>query len=160
VWRKFVAIAPDPMTLNHRPAGRDWRLLILGGESIAADLELRGFQNMDRLAFRRKRLAEPPTMRASVSKRDRLLELRDRRKAQKFPFVGLAQQKAGQIIHVNPLHDDHDRAGALVVEAREQRIRKPLICRGPLCFRKGVVRFQRIVDDDDVAPAPGQRAAN
>ena len=29
------------MALHHRPAGRDWRLLILGGEGVAADLNLK-----------------------------------------------------------------------------------------------------------------------
>jgi hypothetical protein len=96
------------MVLNHRPARWDWRLLILGRESVAADLELQGFQNMDRLAFRRKRLAKLPTMRMSIPKRDGLLEFRNRRKAEELPFTGLAQQKAGQIIHVDALHDNCD----------------------------------------------------
>ena len=52
---------------------------------------------------------------------------------------------------MNTLHDDHDRARALVVKAGEQRIREPLIGCQPLCFGQGVVRLQRIVDDDDVA---------
>jgi hypothetical protein len=89
----LIAVAPDPMALNHRPAGWDWRLLILGRESVAADLELQGFQNMERLAFRRKRLAKLPTMRMSIPKRDGLLGFRNRRKAEELPFTGLAQQK-------------------------------------------------------------------
>ena len=96
----------------------------------------------------------------SIPKRDGLLEFRNRRKAKELPFTGLAQQKAGQIIHVDALHDNCDCAGALVVEAREQRVCEPLIGRGALGFRRGVVRFQRIVDDYDVAPAPGQRTAD
>jgi hypothetical protein len=28
-------------------------------------------------------------------------------------------------------------------------IRKPLIGRRPLCFRQGIIRLERIVDDDD-----------
>ena len=108
------------MAFNHRPAGWDRRLLIVGGESVAADLKLQGFQNMDRLAFRRKRFAKSPTMRASIPKRDGLLKFGNRRKAEELPFTGLAQKKAGQIIHVNPLHDNYDRAGALVVEAPAQ----------------------------------------
>ena len=122
------------MALNHRPTWRDRRLLILGGKGVAADLKLQGFQNMERLAFGRESLANLPTMLVSVSKRDGLLEFRDRWKAEEFPFVGLAQQKAGQIIHVDSLHDNHDCTGALVVEARQQRIGEPLIGCGALRF--------------------------
>ena len=79
--REFVAVAPDPMALNHRPTRRDRRLLILGGKGVAADLKLQGFQNMERLAFGRESLANLPTMLVSISKRDGLLEFRDRWKA-------------------------------------------------------------------------------
>jgi hypothetical protein len=53
VRRQLVAVAPDPMALDHRPAGWGWRLLILGGEGITADLKLQGLQNMERLALGR-----------------------------------------------------------------------------------------------------------
>src|SRR5208337_219477 len=106
---------------------------------------------MERLAFGREGLAELATVRASVSKRDNLLEFRYCRKAEDFPFVGLAQQEPGQIVHMNALHDDHDRAGALIVKSRQQRVREPLIRMGSLCFREGVIGLKRIVDDDDVA---------
>ena len=43
------------MTLNHRPAGRGWRLLILCGESIAAQLNLQILEHRDWLAQGRQR---------------------------------------------------------------------------------------------------------
>src|SRR5208337_1714512 len=81
---------------------------------------------MERLAFGREGLAELAKVCAPVSKRDVLLEFRYCRKAEDFPFVGLAQQEPGQIVHMNALHDDHDRAGALIVKSRKQRIGEPL----------------------------------
>ena len=51
-------------------------------------------------------------------------------------------------------------ASALVVEAREQGVREPLIRRRSFCLRHRVVGFQRIVDDDDVTAASRQRAAD
>src|SRR5208282_6100905 len=101
--------------------------LILRGEGVAADLKLKGLQNIERLAFGRQGLAKLAKVCAPVSKRDVLLEFRYCRKAEDFPFVGLAQQEPGQIVHMNALHDDHDRAGALIVKSRKQRIGEPLI---------------------------------
>src|SRR5271169_5163377 len=113
---------------------------------------------MERLAFGRESLAELATVRASVPKRDGLLEFRYCRKAENCPLIGLAQQKAGQIVHVDALHDDDDRAGSLVVEARQQRVREPLVRIGSLCSREGVIGLQRIVDNDDVAASTGKGA--
>src|SRR5271157_484075 len=106
---------------------------------------------MERLAFGREGLAELATVRASVSKRDNLLEFRYCRKAEDFPFVGLAQQEPGQIVHMNALHDDHDRAGALIVKSRKQRIGEPLIGPRSLGLRPGVVGLERVINDDDPA---------
>ena len=89
---------------------------------------------MKRLAFGRESFADVPEMRAAISKRNGLFELGNRREAQKLPFVGLTQQKAGQVVHVNALHDDYDGAGPFVVEARQQGIGEPLIGCGTLCF--------------------------
>jgi hypothetical protein len=61
---------------------------------------------------------------------------------------------------VDALHDDHDRSCALVVKAGQQRIHEPLVGCGSLCLRQGVIRLERIVDDDDVAASTGQRAAD
>src|SRR5258708_31498868 len=61
---------------------------------------------------------------------------------------------------MDALHDDDDRARALVVKTGEQRIREPLIGCGPLCFRQSVIRLERIIDDYDVSAATGQRATD
>jgi hypothetical protein len=45
---------------------------------------------------------------------------------------------------VNALHDDDNRADARIVEARQQRVREPLVRAGALGFGKGVDRLQRV----------------
>ena len=61
---------------------------------------------------------------------------------------------------MDALHNDDNRACTLVVETRQQRVYEPLIGGRALRFRKGVIRFQRIVDNDDIAAAAGQGAAD
>src|ERR1700758_4016842 len=153
-------IAHDPVALHHGPAGRRRRLLILSGKRVAADLELHRVQYVERLALGRQRFARFAAIGSLRREGDRLVAVGNRWKAENIPFVGLGQEKAGQVVDVDALHHDHDRARALVVKAGEQRIREPLIGCQPLCFRQGVVRLQRIVDDDDVAASTGQRAAD
>ena len=86
--------------------------------------------------------------------------IRDRWQIENLPFIGLAQQKACQIVDVNALHYDDDCSRPLVVETGQQRIDVPLVSCRPLSFRHGVIRLERVIDDDDVAAAAGQCSAN
>jgi hypothetical protein len=56
---------------------------------------------------------------------------------------------------VNTLHDDYDRGRTLIILARQQGIREPLIASGPFSVRQGIVRLQLIIDNDDVATPAG-----
>ena len=67
------------------------------------------------------------------------------------PF--LLQDMADEIVFVQPLHDDDDRALGLVVEARIERAVEPFVGGGSAALRHGVARLQRIVDDDEVGAA-------
>ena len=143
------------MPFDHGASRRHRHLLILGKESVAADHVLYRFQDIERFAFRGKNLAGLAEVRFPFPTRDFAIVVGDRRQAKDFPFVGLFSQKAGHIVHMNALHDDDDGAGALVVEARQQRVRKPLICAGAFGFREGVIGLERIIDDDDVSTPAG-----
>ena len=66
---------------------------------------------------------------------------------------------ADEIVLVQPLHDDDDRAATLVVEALIERVVEPLVGGFAPRVGKRVFRLQRIVDQDDVGAAPGQHAA-
>jgi hypothetical protein len=70
----------------------------------------------------------------------------------------LRRHQLAAIVHVNALHDDDDRAGAFVVEAGQQGVLEPFV--GRIAFGLGiaVVGLQRIVDNDQIAAAAGQRA--
>ena len=66
----------------------------------------------------------------------------------------------GQIVLVQPVHDQHDRAGELVVEPTVEGVVVPVVGRLALRLRQRLLGFQGIVDDDQVGAAPGQHAAD
>jgi hypothetical protein len=57
---------------------------------------------------------------------------------------------------MHSLHDNDDRAASLVVETRRQRVPEPFIGGIALRLGIGVVRLQRVIDDDDVAATTSQ----
>ena len=83
----------------------------------------------------------------------------NRRQIEVRPAV-LLQQMADKIVHVQALHDHDDGVLALVVQTAKQRVRVPLLGAFARRFRIGVLRLQRIVDDDEVAAAAGEGAAD
>jgi hypothetical protein len=133
-------------------------LLILREKGVAADLKLQGFENVKRLALGRQRLTGLTEMRSPIPKGHPLAEVDDRGQAQDLPFLRLLEQKTREDVHVYALHDHHDRAGPFIVEARQRGVRKTLIRAGPLGFGQDVVRLERIVNNDDVAPTAGKGA--
>jgi hypothetical protein len=90
-----------------------------------------------------------------VRYRNILVDLGDGGKVEDLPLIGLAGHETGQVIHMDALHDDDDRAGAFVVEAGQQGVLEPFVGRIALGLRRGVVGLQRIVDNDQVAAAAG-----
>src|ERR1700687_4247428 len=71
-----------------------------------------------------------------------------------------AQYVARQIFQMMALHDHDDHAFALVVQARIKRAIVPVVHRRTPCFRQSVLGLQRVIDDQYVAAAPGERASN
>src|SRR5215472_5374693 len=61
---------------------------------------------------------------------------------------------------VQPVHDQHDRAGELVVEPAVEGVVVPVVGPVALRLRQCFLGFQRVVDDDEVGAAPGQHAAD
>src|ERR1700722_12668069 len=58
------------------------------------------------------------------------------------------------------LHDDKDGAAPLIVEPGDQRVLEPFIRAIALDVRIGVIRLQGVINDDEVAAAAGQSAAD
>jgi hypothetical protein len=59
---------------------------------------------------------------------------------------------------VNALHDDDDAARLLVVGSRHQRRAIPLDATRAGGLRMGIVEFERIIDDEEIAAAPRKRS--
>jgi hypothetical protein len=58
---------------------------------------------------------------------------------------------------MHPLHDHDDTRRCLVVAARKQGGTVPFDDSRPHGLRHGVAKLERIVDDDQVSPEPGER---
>src|ERR1700729_3283669 len=58
------------------------------------------------------------------------------------------------------LHNNQDGPAPLIVEPRDQRVLEPFIGAVALDLRIGVIRLQRVVDDNEVAAAAGESAAD
>ena len=88
-----------------------------------------------------------------------LVVLGDRRKPHHLPRL-LLQYVAGEVILVQAVHDQHDGAAELVVEAAVEGVVVPFVRRLALGLRQGLLGLERVVDDDDVGTPPGQYAAD
>jgi hypothetical protein len=66
---------------------------------------------------------------------------------------------ADEVVLVQPLHDDHDRAMALVVQSAVEGVVVPLVGGFALRLGERFFRLQRIIDQDDVGAASGQHPA-
>jgi len=65
-----------------------------------------------------------------------------------------------KVVLVEPLHDQNDAAGLLVIEATEQGVVVPFVDRLALRIGESLVGLERIVDDNEVAATTGQNAAH
>ena len=72
---------------------------------------------------------------------------------------GAFENKARQVIDVQALHDDDDLTNDFVVETAQQGAGKPLVDSSSLRLGAGVLRLDRVVDDDEVPAATGDRAS-
>ena len=153
----------EPGRLDHAAAGGRGPLLVLGGEIHFPDGRANAFERGERLARRIERLARQPPERPSARERRldgvRLVLFGDRRKRDDVP-AALPQDVAGEIVLVQALHDDDDRALLLVVEPRIERRIEPVVGGGAAALRHRVGRLQGVVDQDHVGAAAGHDAAD
>ena len=76
----------------------------------------------------------------------------DRWNGNHLPIIP-GQHVTDQIILMKPLHDDHDRAGPLVIEARQEGVVEGLVDPPTLLLGQGVGRLDRVVNDDEIGAA-------
>ena len=154
-----VVIVSEPVASDEIAFERNRPLLILGREHQAADLRLDTVQGVFALALRMQDVADPSCDHLAVAERDDAVLDGDRRQVEMLP-AALIEEMAGKVVLVQALHDDDDGTVLLVVEARDQGAGVPVD--HPLAgrLRHRLFGLERIVDDDEVGPAPGERAAD
>src|SRR5207302_3289378 len=112
------------------------------------------------LALRVQRLAlTAPEAARSPDRLDavHLVGFGDCRKAQDFPVL-LSEHVADEVVLVQPLHDEDDRAVPLVVEPAVQGVDEPLVAGLPQRLGERLLRLQGIIDQDEVGTPSSQHA--
>src|SRR4029453_4748534 len=120
-------VEAKPLALDDIALRRHRRLLVLSREDEAALGTAHGLQNLERLT-RVEDFAGVANVDVSGSVSELIGPLLggDRGNGHNLPFAG-SRNMPDQIILVETLHDDHDRAGPLVVEPGEQGIVEGLV---------------------------------
>src|SRR5262249_4354995 len=90
---------------------------------------------------------------------DLLFELGNRRQIKMTPAL-LLEQVTNQIALMQALHHHDNGTAFFVVEPRQQGAAIPLDGPRPRRLRHAIRRFGRVVNDNDVAAAPGQNATH
>jgi len=70
----------------------------------------------------------------------------------------LLEEMAIEVVLMQALHDNDDRAPGLVVEAGIERAVVPIVAGDSATFRHRVGGFELIVDEDEISPAGGEHA--
>ena len=135
-------------------------MLILAGEIVFADGPPDAVEHLQRLAIGVQRLTLPPA--EATRSPDRfapvlLVALRDRRETEHLPPLQ-AEDVADEVVLMEPLHNQEDGAGALVVEPAVEGVDEPLVAGLPLRLGERLFGLQRIIDRDDVGAASGQHS--
>jgi hypothetical protein len=139
-------VAPEPVRLDHAAAERRRRLLVLAGEVIFADRAPDPREYRQTLARRVQRLADPPRKHERPQQRldpMRLVGLGDRRKSHHLPVL-LHQHMAGEVVFVQPVHDQHDGTSRLVVEPAVEGVVVPFVGGPPARVGERLLGLQRV----------------
>src|SRR5215472_5310157 len=72
----------------------------------------------------------------------------------------LLKEMTNKVVQVQALHDHDDGVVNLIVQTAEQCVRVPLLGAFAGCLRIGILRLERIVNDNEVAAAASEGATN
>ncbi len=153
--------APHPVLNPSRPT-RGLQRTTESEQTTRLDRAADMLEHGTRLALRVQCLAAPAgEIQRPEERVDQLalVVLGDCREPHDLPLL-LRQHVAGEIVFVQPVHDEHDGARQLVVQPAVEGMVVPLVRHLALGLRQRLLGLQRIVDDDDVGAAPGQDAAD
>ena len=154
-----MVIVSEPVSPNEIAFERNRPLLILGRELQAADLRLDAVESIFALALRMQDVADPSFHHPAAAEGNDGVVHGNCRQVEVLPTT-LTKQMTGKVVLVQALHDHDDGAVLLVVEARHQGAGIPVD--HPLAgrLRHRLFGLERIVDDDEVGAAAGERAAD
>ena len=153
-----VLVAAQPGGLDHVAFGRGGVLLVLRGKDPAAHLLFQPIERLLAVPSRMEQLPSRTVIGLILAEEVVRVLRRNGRKHELGPSP--LDQDPGKVRDVEPLHGDDDEALRWVVEPAEGGIAEP-VCRGlPRDERAGVVGLDRIIDDQGVASASGERAAH
>src|SRR6516225_3594415 len=79
----------------------------------------------------------------------------DSRERQHVPGLALLDV-SNKIVGMQALHYNDDCARLLIVEAAPERVVVPVVNRTAPGFRQGVIRLQRVIDDDNISAAASE----
>src|SRR5262249_15785802 len=108
------------MSLDHVASRRHGVLLILRCENIGAEFSFHVIQHVYGLSCWVKWIVNLAKMITVFSDLDPLILLGNCRELQHRPVIGASQQLTCEIIRMEALHYDYDRAGPLVVQTRKE----------------------------------------
>ncbi len=149
-----------PIALDERSPRRNGRLLVLGREVLAPHLGLELLELLHGLPFGMQELPHLAMVEAPVAERDLFVLLGDGRQVQVGPLLALVEHVAHEVFDVKTLHDEHDHVFRLAVEARGEGRVVPLGHRGSLHLGHALGGLHGVVDQDQIAAAAREGAAD
>jgi hypothetical protein len=133
--------------------GLAWALLVLRGKDVLAQLRTYVVQIGFRLSFRVKHVADVTVMESPIADWNPFFLERDGGNVKDSPIMAILAP--AEIIVVQTLHHDDDRASLLVIQPRVERIFEPCIDVLALDVRGSIRRFERVINDHNMAAAAG-----
>ncbi|WP_159079777.1 hypothetical protein [Methyloceanibacter sp. wino2] len=101
-----------------------------------------------------QQLAHPASVDSVLPDPNFLVRLCNGRKPQLGPAV-LFEQMADEVVHMQALHHHDDGIVCLAVEARDEGVGLPLLEVFSRVLGVRILRFHRVIDDEQVASAAG-----
>ncbi len=131
------------------------KVVLANGATDVSENEERLARRVQRLALTARKYCGPQIVSIACT----LVGFGDRGKIHNLPWL-LSEHVADQVVLVQPLHDDDNRAAAFVVEPAVEGVEIPLV--GGVAPRIGerLFRFGGVVDQNEIGTAPGQHPAD
>ena len=152
----------EPLDFHHASSEGRGLLLVLAGKVVLAYGAAEMFEEDQRFAFGMQSFARSaPNCASAIGRPDDmdLVFFCYGWKPDQIP-VFLLQDVSHQIILMKPLHDNDDATRPFIIEPAVKCVVKPVIHCPALGFRECLIRFQRIINNDEVRASSGEHSAH